>query len=421
MGARDRYADENQNPLARTGSPPRCPNQTPLLPRRSFSSGIDSQSDVFPYSCHPHYCVTPNLSEEVHVNRLYFSWLSRSALGFLTLLTVSVLWAAPADDGALLKQAQALFKPLPENMATAEYPVTPERAALGRILFFDPRISLDGTVSCSKCHQPTLYGTDALARPIGVKDRENPRNAPTVLNAALQFSAHWRGDRVNVEDQATQALVGPPSFGEPNYEAAIAKIKAIPGYTELFQKAFPGEKDPVTPRNWGKAIGDYERTFVTPAPFDAYLKGNVNALSPAARAGLRKFVDTGCTACHNGVAVGGGMYQKFGLMEDYWKETQSKVIDKGRSDVTKNSADMYVFKVPGLRNVAMTPPYFHDGSVATLPQAVRVMAKVQLGKVLSAQDVDDIVAFLGSLTGRLPKDFETIPILPSAAFVPGAK
>ena len=181
-------------------------------------------------------------------------------------LASPVTWAATPDDEALLKQAQATFKPLPKDMGTAEYPITPERVTLGRLLFFDPRISLDGTVSCSKCHQPYLYGTDALAKPIGVKDRQNPRNAPTVLNAALQMSAHWRGDRVNVEDQATKALIGPPSFGQPEFQAAMAKIKAIPTYPEMFRKAFPTDEEPITPENWGKAIGAYERTLVTPSP-----------------------------------------------------------------------------------------------------------------------------------------------------------
>lgn len=346
--------------------------------------------------------------------------LGRCLLAVLAFLTASRATAA-ADDQALLKQAQALFKPLPANMATGEFPIPAERVRLGRRLFFDPRISLDGTVSCSKCHQPALYGTDALAKPIGVKDRENPRNAPTVLNAALQFAAHWRGDRKNVEDQATQALVGPPSFGEPNYDAAMAKINAIPGYAELFHKAFPNDANPVTPQNWGRAIGAYERTLVTPAPFDAYLKGNVDALTPLARTGLRKFIDTGCAGCHNGVGVGGGMFQKFGVTEDYWNETHSKTVDKGRFDVTKNAADTYVFKVPSLRNVAMTPPYFHDGSAATLPEAVRVMAKVQLGKTLADQDVNDIVAFLHSLTGHLPRDFANAPVLSAAGFPSAGK
>ena len=322
-------------------------------------------------------------------------------------------------DDALLNQAQQLFKPLPSDMADKDHPVTPARVELGRKLFFDPRISLDGTVSCARCHAPALYATDGLPKSIGVKDRANPRNAPTVLNAALQFVEHWRGDRENVEDQATKALVGPPSFGEPSHAAAMAKIEAIPGYHALFEKAFPGEKNPITPENWGAAIGAYERTLVTPAPFDAYLKGDASALSAQARSGLRKFMETGCTSCHNGVGVGGGMFQKFGLTEEYWKATGSKAIDKGRYDMSKNDADMYVFKVPSLRNVTMTPPYFHDGSVATLGEAVRIMAQVQLGKKLSNEDVSDIAAFLASLTGPLPKDFAVAPTLPAAAFQGG--
>jgi cytochrome c peroxidase len=301
-------------------------------------------------------------------------------------------------------------------MGTPEFPITPERVTLGKALFFDARISLDGTVSCARCHQPALYGTDGLAKAIGVENRLNPRNSPTVLNAAVQFAAHWRGDRVNVEDQATKALIGPPSFGNPDFAAAVAKLEAIPEYGAMFRAAFPGEKNPITQDNWGKAIGAYERTLLTPSPFDSYLAGDAKALSSKAETGLKKFMDTGCTACHNGMGVGGGMFQKFGVMEDYWKATGSTDVDKGRFDVTHNADDMYVFKVASLRNVAMTPPYFHDGSVATLPQAVRVMARVQLGKKLSDADTDDIVAFLNSLTGTLPKDFAEAPILPAAAF-----
>jgi len=324
--------------------------------------------------------------------------------------------AAEADDAALLSQAQQLFKPLPADAATAGRPITGPQVALGRRLFFDPRISLDGTVSCSRCHLPALYGTDGLPKAVGTMSRPNPRNAPTVLNAALEFVAHWRGDRKDVEDQAKQALVGPPSFGDPDYAAATAKIKAIPGYKALFDQAFPGEADPVTPDNWGTAIGAYERTLLTPSPFDAYLKGDTKALSPEAKSGLATFIATGCMACHNGVDVGGGSFQKFGVTEDYWTATGSRSIDKGRFDVTKQPGDMYVFKVPSLRNVAMTAPYFHDGSVATLPEAVRVMARVQLGKTLTDADTSHIIAFLGSLTGPLPAAFAEAPVLPPAAF-----
>ncbi|HET9652000.1 MAG TPA: cytochrome c peroxidase, partial [Usitatibacter sp.] len=242
----------------------------------------------------------------------------------------------------------------------------------------------------------------------------------TVLNAALQVSAHWRGDRTGVEDQAIKALVGPPSFGNASFDAAVAKMKAIPGYAAMFRKAFPAEADPVTVQNWGKAIGAYERTLVTPSPFDDYLNGNVQALGEKARTGLAKFIETGCASCHNGVGVGGATYQKFGVVAEYWKETHSEPVDKGRFDVTNSPADMYVFKVPGLRNVAMTAPYFHDGSVGSLADAVRIMAKVQLGKELAPDDVQAIVAFLDSLTGRLPAEFQPA-VLPAAEFPVAAR
>lgn len=336
------------------------------------------------------------------------------AVAAVTLTTATVFGADPG----LMEQARAVFKPLPKTISAPDNPLTPEKVALGRMLFFEPRVSVDGTVSCSRCHQPGLYSTDALPKPIGVLHRENPRNAPIVFNAALQIAAHWRGDRKSVEDQATQALIGPPSFGNPSYAAAMAKLKALPGYSELFARAFPNEKDPITPENWGKAIGAYERTLVTPAPFDAYLEGNEGALSAEAQAGLRAFMQIGCAACHNGAGVGGGMFQKFGVVEEYWKETGSPTPDKGRFDVTHNEADLYVFKVPILRNVAQTPPYFHDGSVATLPEAVRIMAKVQLGKNLSDSEVTRIVAFLDSLTGEIPEAFATAVPLPAAGFRP---
>jgi cytochrome c peroxidase len=348
-------------------------------------------------------------------------WLSAGAIAGFTasgamVADFRVTYAAENDANQLLSEAHGIFKPLPNDMATAEFPITPERVDLGRKLYFDPRISVDGTVSCARCHQPALYGTDGLPKPRGAHNKLNPRNAPTVLNAGLQFKAHWRGDRENIEDQAKQALVGPPSFGNSDYATARAKLKAIPGYVEMFQKAFPGEQEPVTEENWGKAIGSYERTLVTPSRFDQYLAGDTQALAPVEQQGLRKFINTGCIACHNGPGVGGSMFQKFGVVEDYWKETGSKEIDKGRFDVTHDQADMYVFKVPTLRNVAMTPPYFHDGSVSTLPEAIAVMAKVQLGKSLPDQDVSDISAFLQSLTGKLPDTFTNSPNLPTAGF-----
>jgi cytochrome c peroxidase len=334
------------------------------------------------------------------------------------MIVATIPTQAAGDDAQLLKDAQRVFKPLPKNAATPDFPITPDRVELGRKLFFDPRISVDGTVSCSRCHLSALYGTDGLPKSKGVFDRLNDRGAPTVLNAALQFKAHWRGDRENVEDQARQAPTGHQSFGNPDNAAAMAKIKAIAGYSELFHRAFPDQQDPVTADNWGKAIGAYERTLVTPSRFDEYLIGRTEALSESERQGLRTFMDTGCSGCHDGVVVGGGMFRKFGVVEDYWKETGSPEPDKGRFDVTQNPADMYVFKVPALRNVAMTPPYFHDGSARSLSEAVRIMAKVQLGKTLSHQETNAIARFLGSLTGSLPQSFAEAPVLAPAGFAP---
>jgi cytochrome c peroxidase len=326
--------------------------------------------------------------------------------------------AAAAEDAALLKQAQGIFQPLPKDMATAEFPITRERVELGRSMFFDPRLTIDANMSCSSCHQPAFYGTDALPKPIGVKQRPHPRHVPTNLNAGTSFVIHWRGDRTNLEDQVFQALTSPITSGQPDEKAVIDRLARIPGYAPLFKASFPDDPQPMTLRNIAKAVGAYERTLVTPSPFDAYLAGNQEALTPAAKAGLEKFINTGCVACHNGVGVGGGMYQKFGLVEDYWSATGSDPIDKGRFDVTKDPNDLYVFRVASLRNVAMTPPYFHDGSVATLPEAVKVMARVQLGVTLDDADIRDIVAFLDSLTGELPANFATAPVLPSGAVVP---
>ncbi len=325
--------------------------------------------------------------------------------------------AQTEDLTGLLEQAREIFKPLSKDMGTTEFPITEARAALGRMLFFDPRITIDANVACATCHQPALYGTDALPKSIGVQQRPHPRNAPTVLNAALSIT-HWRGDRENVEDQVIKALTSPISGGHPTEKAAADRVARIPGYVPAFKAAFPHDANPVTARNIAKAIGAYERTLVTPAPFDAYLAGNVQALSSAAEDGLQKFIETGCAACHQGVGVGGAMYTKFGLGEEYWKATGSQLIDKGRIDVTNNPGDLYVFRVPSLRNVAMTPPYFHDGSVANLPDAVTVMARVQLGMDLSDVDTRAIVTFLESLTGALPETFRASPVLPSSAVIP---
>lgn len=321
--------------------------------------------------------------------------------------------AFAADDEALIKTASQLLGPLPASMPSEDNPITPEKVRLGKMLFYEPRISVDGTVSCSKCHPIALYAADGLKKSIGHNCKENPRNDPTVFNAASQISEHWIGNRTSVEDQAKQSVTGPPAFGMPSYESVEKILRAYKGYEALFKAAFPADKEPVTIDNFAKAIGAFERTLITPAPFDAFLKGNKDALTEEQKRGLGTFMEQGCAGCHGSPYVGGQMYRKFGLFETYQKYTKSEKVDEGRYAVTKNENDRYVFKVPVLRNVAMTPPYFHDGSVDKLAEAVWIMGKVQLGKDLSKQQVQEIVSFLHSLTGKIPEDVLTVPLLPS--------
>jgi len=319
---------------------------------------------------------------------------------------------AMAGSQDLEARARERFKRLPASMAAGSNPITPDKVRLGKMLFYEDRISVDGTVSCARCHPFSLYAADGLRTPVGNRCSANARNAPTVLNAAGQIAEHWIGNRADVEDQALQSLTGAASFGMPSPADALKALRAIPGYGPLFGKAFPGEPDPVTLENFAKAVGAFERTLVTPSPFDAFLAGNAAALSAGEKEGLKTFLDRGCVSCHSGTFVGGGMYAKFGIASPYWEATKSEKPDAGRFEVTKNEADRYVFKVPGLRNAARTAPYFHDGSVESLETAVGIMAKVQLGLDLPAGDRGAITAFLGSLTGKIPEDALLVPERP---------
>lgn len=345
------------------------------------------------------------------------------------LLTVSALFAAAvvgvvgaADtDKDLLERARSLFKPLPDTARVDDYPHSQARVDLGKALFFETRVSSDGRMSCAACHSPSYHGADSLAFSVGLHGKKLPRNASTVFNTPLLIAQHYGGNRVTVEEQAMKALLSPLAYGNKDYAEAEAKLKLL-GYQPLFDQAFPNEANSVNAENWAKAIGAFERTLLTPAPFDKYLKGDQRAISKEAKIGLEKFMSVGCAGCHNGVTVGGQMYQKFGLLEDYWLATGSKEIellkgrDMGRWHDTQKPEDKFIFKVPQLRNVAMTPPYFHDGSVEKLDDAVRIMARLQLGKSLSDEDVKHIVAFLHTLTGEVPKQFSSAPILPVSAF-----
>jgi cytochrome c peroxidase len=337
-----------------------------------------------------------------------------------TVAVVGVVGAADTDK-ELLERARGLFKPLPDHVRVDDYPHSQERIDLGKALFFETRVSTDGRTSCATCHNPSFHGADSLAFSVGIHGKKLPRNATTVFNTPLLIAQHYGGNRVTVEEQAMKALLSPFAYGNKDYPEAEARMKAL-GYLPLFEKAFPNEADPVNAENWAKAIGAFERTLLTPAPFDRYLKGDQRAISTEAKVGLDKFISYGCAGCHNGVTVGGQMYTKFGLLEDYWLATGSKEVealkgrDMGRWHDTQKPEDKFIFKVPQLRNVAKTPPYFHDGSVEKLEDAVRVMARLQLGKQLTDDDVKHLVAFLNTLTGEVPKQFLSAPILPVASY-----
>jgi len=340
--------------------------------------------------------------------------LTEKRVWFLTvliLLLVTPVVAFADGDDALIMRASQILGPLPATMPSEQNPITPEKVKLGKMLFYEPRISADGTVSCAKCHPIALYAADGLRKSVGHNCKENPRNDPTVFNAASQISEHWIGNRTSVEDQAKQAVIGPPAFGMPSYESVEKVLRAY--YETLFKAAFPSDKEPVTVDNFARAIGAFERTLITPAPFDAFLKGTKDAMTSQQKKGLETFMDQGCEGCHFSPYAGGQMYQKFGMLGHYEKYTKSEKLDEGRYAVTKNDGDKYVFKVPVLRNVAMTPPYFHDGSVDKLADAVWIMGKLQLGKDLPKEQVRDIAAFLHALTGEIPEEARTIPVLPS--------
>ncbi|MCO4773389.1 MAG: c-type cytochrome [Deltaproteobacteria bacterium] len=303
----------------------------------------------------------------------------------------------------------ALFGVLPEVAEAEHNPITDAKVDLGRMLYYEPRLSKNHDISCNSCHQLDNFGVDSEPTSPGHKGQLGGRNSPTVLNAALHVAQFWDGREPHVEAQAKGPVLNPVEMAMSGPDAVVATLKSIPGYVDGFAKAFPGE-DPVTYDNMAAAIGAFERKLLTPSPFDAYLGGDVAALNDAQRAGLETFVATGCTACHSGVAVGGAMYQKLGLVEAW-----PNITDKGRSEVTGNAAEEYFFKVPSLRNIAKTGPYFHDGKTAELTVAVKMMAKHQLGKELADDEVASIVSFLDSLTGTVDAKYAAKPELPPSS------
>lgn len=314
----------------------------------------------------------------------------------------------PAED--LLAKARQLFNPIPLTPpALPGNPATPAKIELGTMLYFDPRLSASHAISCNSCHNIGLGGADTQSTSIGHHWQHGGRNAPTDFNAVFNIAQFWDGRAKDLEEQAGGPVVNPVEMASPAAHVG-EQLKAIPGYRDAFAKAFPGEPEPVTLANTQKAIAVFEATLITPnAPFDRFLKGKADALSPTEKEGLALFMDKGCSNCHNGINVGAGMYAPFGVVETPGADFLP-AADKGRFMVTKTASDEYVFKVPTLRNIALTAPYFHTGKSWDLRQAVAVMGASQLGTVLTSGEVDKITAFLGSLTGEQPRI--TYPILP---------
>lgn len=312
-------------------------------------------------------------------------------------------------EDSLMQLAQHTFKILPAVAESKANPVTPEKIRLGKILFFDTRLSRTGNNSCNSCHDLGTYGVDNQPTSVGDAGKQGGRNSPTVFNAALQNMQFWDGRAVDVEEQAGMPILNSVEMAIPHKGFLIDRLSSIKLYQGLFKAAFPVERKPMTYENLQKAIAAFERTLLTPSRFDRYMAGDTSALTMEEKLGLRVFAESGCTSCHNGVGVGGGILQKFGLVTDYRTLTNSQPGDEGRKQVTHKEQDKDVFKVPALRNVAGTYPYFHDGSIASLDTAVKIMGKAQLNKNLSDIQVKQIAAFLNSLSGLVDPSFKTPP------------
>jgi len=334
-------------------------------------------------------------------------------------LLPAILFSSAFGCAALSAQAQ--WSALPDTPPIpADNPQSAPKIALGKALYFDPRLSKNGTISCNSCHNVMAGGDDNRAVSVGIDGQTGDRSAPTVWNAAFLSVQFWDGRAATLEEQAKGPVENPVEMGMPSLDAAIERLKAIPGYAPMFKAAFPEVADPITIDNMAKAIAAYERTLITPnTPYDQYVKGDKSTLTEQQIKGMQTFLEVGCTTCHSGanfsgpdLPMGQGFYMKFPTFAgSEYDEKYALTEDKGRFQVTQKEADKHMFRVPTLRNIALTAPYFHNGSVQTLQEAIQVMAKTQLNRELTEAQVNDLTAFLNGLTGEFPE--QTMPRLPS--------
>lgn len=337
--------------------------------------------------------------------------MKKRMLSYLFSATILATSSAYADQ-ALRDRANAIFKPVPDKLTeVAGEKIMPAQVELGHKLWFDPRLSRSHLISCNTCHNLSIGGGDNVQVSIGHGWQKGPRNNPTVLNAVFNAAQFWDGRAADLKEQALGPLQAPVEMNNTP-ERIEATLQSIPQYVEEFKNAFGG-KNPVTLANAARALAAFEATLITPnAPFDRFLKGDDKALSKAQKEGLGLFMNTGCTACHNGVNMGGQAYFPFGVV----KKPGADILpaeDKGRFTVTNTASDEYVFRASPLRNVALTPPYFHSGEVWDLKEAVAIMGDSQLGRELTDSEAEAITAFLHSLTGDQPRI--TLPILPPSS------
>ncbi|MDH5255858.1 MAG: cytochrome-c peroxidase [Gammaproteobacteria bacterium] len=332
-------------------------------------------------------------------------------ISFSLIVTLLAAGAAAAADD-LLATARARFQPIPREVPELPgNPATPAKLELGRMLYFDPRVSASRPGSCNSCHNVGLGGADGRETAIGHSWQKGGRNVPTAFNAVFNTARFWDGRAQDLDDKAGGPPFNPVELALPRDQLSD-QLAGIPGYRAAFGAAFPGEVEPVTLANAQKAIAVFQATLITPnAPFDRYLRGDTAALGAAQKDGLRLFISKGCAECHDGMNLGGNQYAPFGILERPGADVLPR-DDKGRFMVTDTVGDQYVFKVPQLRNIALTAPYFHSGRAWDLAQAVAVMAASQIGAPVSAEEVGRITAFLESLTGEQPG--VTYPALPPA-------
>jgi cytochrome c peroxidase len=356
------------------------------------------------------------------------SWLVAGVAATAVCAAVGVWWVARAPTSGPQPTSTASAEPapvkipeawlasfgtLPTEIGSPANELTEAKIDLGRMLYYDPRLSRGQDVACQTCHPLDKWGSDGRRVSEGHRGQQGRRNALSVYHAAGAFALMWDGRSPTIEAQASLPLFEPTEMATVEGDV-VRLVQSIPGYQTAFTAAFPDSRPAVTMINIGNALGAFERKLVTPSRWDAFLGGKTTALDDKEKAGFNAFVEVGCPTCHVGAYVGLTMFQKLGLMK-----TWPSVVDRGRFEVTKQDADAMFFRVPSLRNIDRTGPYFHDGSVAALPEAVRMMALHQLGKELGDAQVEDIVAWLRTLTGDIPqKLIERPPLLPSGPSTP---